>query len=158
MIMALRFLTAVLVLSMPLAPVEAETYATRYGSLQTDDMNLLFFRGKPVRPRIEGINFLTFERKFEFPGYDLVLIQDVGGTACPAQFYIVKVSGHGAVGTRSFGSCSDIYQVNRAGNGLEIRMGGFMGPSATTIAHKRAARQKFSYRYAAGRIIERQTR
>ena len=158
MIVFFRFLSAALVLSMPLAPVEAVTYDTRYGSFQTDDMNLLFFRGKPVRPRIEGNNFLTFQRKFEFPGYDLVLIQDVGGTACPAQFYVVKVSGRGAFGTKPFGTCSDIYKVNRAGSGLEIRMGGFIGPSASTIAHKRAARQKFSYRYSGGRIIERQTR
>lgn len=131
---------------------------TRYGILRTDDSNLLLFRGLSVKPRIEGNNFLTFEKAYEFPGYDLILVQDVGGAACPTQLYVVRVSSAGAAASTQFGTCSDIFQVERNSSGLTVRMRGFMGPAAGEAAQSRAALKKFSYRYAAGKIVEKRIR
>ena len=140
------------------ADSNAADLETRYGRLTTDDQNLLIFRDVPVRPRVEGNNFLTFENKFEFPGYDLVLVQDVGGTACPAQYYVVKLSRDGAVATASFGTCTVLIAVKRTAKGIIVQMPGFFGPYEGRAAHARAAKQLFIYTYGSGKIIEQRLR
>jgi hypothetical protein len=137
---------------------EASDLQTRYGILKIDDTNLLFFQGVPVKPRVEGNSFLSFEGKFEFPNYDLVLVQDTGGTACPAQYYVIRVSRGGAVPSKSFGTCSDLIHVTRMKEGLLVNMPGFMGPFEGRRAHERAARQQFAYSYRNGTVVERRIR
>jgi hypothetical protein len=136
------------------APAAAEVLRTRYGDLLIDEDNLLIFRDRPVEPRLQGNNFLSFLSVFEFPGYDLVLVQDTGGSACPASFSVVRVDARGAAASRSFGTCSDLINVRRTAGGLAVTMPGFIGPSAPRPAHVRASRQRFRYSYANMRVVE----
>ena len=153
--MLLRALTyfGLLLVSLHAAAGAAEL-RTRYGRLSTDDLNLLLFRGVAVSPRIEGNNFLTFEKKFEFSGYDPVLVQDVGGTACPAQFYVIKLARIGASPTPSFGTCADLFEVKRTPKRMVVQMRVFLGPFEGSASQARAAKRRFAYTYSGGTIVE----
>lgn len=139
-------------------PAWAEDLQTRYGILTIDDSNLLFFQGRPVSPRVEGNSFLSFEKRFEFPNYDLVLVQDTGGTACPAEYYVIKVSKLGATPSRSFGTCSDLIQVSRTAQGVTVSMPGFVGPFEPRRTREQAAKKRYLYKYNSGVIVEKRTR
>lgn len=149
---------AISALSVAVYPARASELQTRYGILAIDDANLLFFQNLPVQPRVEGNSFLTFERKYEFPDYDLVVVQNTGGIACPAEYNFIKVSSKGAAASESFGTCSDLIQISRTGRGVVARMPGFMGPFESRRARERAARQRFSFTYADGKVVKKHTR
>lgn len=155
----LRFLGwAFFVLIAAAEPASAADLQTRYGILTIDDANLLFFQGTPVSPRVEGNSLLSFERRFEFPNYDLVLVQDTGGTACPAEYYVIKVSRSGASPSQSFGTCSDLIHASRTGQGLTVSMRGFMGPFEPRRTRERAAKKRYLYTYNHGAVVEKRAR
>jgi len=130
----------------------AETQKTRFGNLVADEFEPLKFQGLTVRTIVDPNNFLTFEGIYQFPGYDLVLVQNVGGSACPALFHIVKVTKRTALATREFGTCTDLIEVKRAGNSLLVTMRGFVGPFANKAQIAAAYKEKVGYLYSGGKL------
>lgn len=132
----------------------AETRATRFGTLSTDADNRLLLNRRAVSPAVLGNNYLSFVETYEFADHDLVLVRDNGGEACPAMFYIVRVSRAGAVPAGPFGTCSDDVTTARTPAGLTLSMPGFAGPMEPEAAQLRAARTPHRYSYANGRVTE----
>lgn len=82
---------------------------TRFGviSVRPDD-NLLLFKGKPIAPAIEGNNGLSIVASYEMGKQDVVLVQNDGGSACPALFRFLTITGSGIRVSPEFGTCTDI--------------------------------------------------
>ena len=82
---------------------------TRYGMVSVrEEDNLLLFKGKPVIPAIEGNSGLSIVADFQVGQSDVLLLQDAGGSACPAMFRFITVNAAGLRASPEFGSCSDI--------------------------------------------------
>ena len=82
---------------------------TRYGMVSVrEDDNLLLFKGKPVIPAIEGNSGLSIVADFQVGQSDVLLLQDTGGSACPAMFRFITVNASGLRASPEFGTCSDI--------------------------------------------------
>lgn len=109
---------------------------TRHGtvSVRAQD-NVLLFRGKPVVPAVEGNSGLSIVASYELGQAVVLLLQNTGGSACPALFRVLTVAAGGVRMTSEFGTCSDIiYPSFDAKTGLKIsmvRMG--EGPLAKTV-------------------------
>ena len=82
---------------------------TRYGMVSVrEEDNLLLFKGKPVTPAIEGNSGLSIVADYQVGQSDVLLLQDAGGSACPAMFRFITVNAAGLRASPEFGSCSDI--------------------------------------------------
>lgn len=68
----------------------------------------MLFKGKPVAPAIEGNSSLSIVANYEIGQSDVLLLQNTGGTACPALFQLRHRERRGLRATPEFGSCSDI--------------------------------------------------
>lgn len=101
---------------------------TQYGELAIDGENQLLFKKRPFAPPIQGNNALTVVRRVTYPTRELVLLQDTGGSACPAQFHFVVVDARGARATAAFGTCSDLVTVHVKGETVLVAMPEFRGP------------------------------
>jgi hypothetical protein len=134
--------------------VNAETITTRFGSLSINDQNILLFQGKSLTPTIQGNNSLSVLGTYPLKNSDAVLIQDNGGTACPAQLYFVELSKKGVKATSVFGSCSDLVEAKQTGEIITVTMPGFMGPFEPEAEKEKAANSTETYRYAAGVVTE----
>ncbi len=132
----------------------ADELATRFGKLTTNDDNVLLFRGRPVAPAVQGNNSLTLVKNYEIGPSDVALVQDNGGTSCPAQYYFISSNQSGAVSIGPFGTCSDIMKVDRSGDGVTLAMAGLRGPSEPSSAQAKAAKEKHVFTFANGRVIE----
>jgi hypothetical protein len=132
----------------------AQNISTRFGALTLDEDHLLRFRGRPVQPKVQGNNSLTFVKTFLMGSKDVVLVQDNGGTGCPAQFHFVTVSSSGAKATAAFGSCSDLIKVARVGDSIKVDMPGFAGPVQSEAQWQRESRKRYVYFFKNGRVNE----
>lgn len=129
---------------------------TRFGvvSVREED-NLLLFKGKPVAPAIEGNSSLSIVANYEMGQSDVLLLQDNGGTACPARFRLITVSAAGLRTTPEFGTCSDIiYPTSDAKAGISVAMVGFMGAFESAAVHNKVAMTKTVYRFLNGQLTE----
>ena len=130
---------------------------TRFGvvSVREDD-NLLLFKGKPVAPAIEGNNSLSIVAQYEMGQSDVLLLQDTGGTACPALFRFITVSAAGLRATPEFGTCSEIiYPTVEFKTGtVTVAMNGFMGPANSAAEKSKAYMTKTVFRFAKGQVTE----
>jgi hypothetical protein len=97
---------------------------TRYGHLTTNAHAQLILNGRLVRPAIQANSSLSIKESFRIGDDHLVLIENLGGTACPALFNLVLVRANGAQSYPTFGTCSDIYQVERSGDSVVVSMQG----------------------------------
>ncbi|NDI87612.1 hypothetical protein [Undibacterium crateris] len=122
-------------------PIDSASMPTRYGTLSVNEENKLLFNGKMTEPVVEGNNSLSFLDKKSFADQDIVLVQNTGGTACPAVYIFVQLTQAGATVTKTFGTCSDLYQLEQQGSKLTMTFAGFLGP-AESEQEKRAAAQK----------------
>lgn len=57
---------------------------------------------------VQGNAALHIVAHFELEGQDIVLLQDTGGTACPALYRFATLTPQGIAVTREFGTCSDL--------------------------------------------------
>lgn len=103
-------------------PARAEddgvAWTSRYGALRVDTRpgeespdihgGELSLDGRVFHPRVQGNDFLLIERTWQSGALDFVLLQNVGGTACPAVFSIVILGPGIRSATPFFGTCSDI--------------------------------------------------
>ncbi len=130
---------------------------TRFGvvSVREDD-NLLLFKGKPVAPAIEGNSSLAIVANYEIGQTDVLLLQDNGGTACPALFRFITVSAAGLRTTPEFGSCSDIIypSMDSKTSTVTVTMNGFMGPANSEADKNKAYMTKTVFRFANGQMTE----
>jgi hypothetical protein len=150
----LRTLLPLLLLAAPAALKAQDAQRTRYGTLRVNADHILLFNGRPVRPRVEGNSSLEVKTVYHFRGYDLALVEDIGGSGCPALYHVVRLSPRGAIATGEFGTCSDLIRVTRTAAGLRMTMPGFMGPTMPASVRDRAARRTHVFLYANGRVTE----
>ncbi|WP_219909907.1 hypothetical protein [Trinickia symbiotica] len=121
--------------------------ATPFGKLTVSDDRVLMLDGKPVTPRVEGNNSLSFVAQVALKNRRAVLVRDDGGTACPAAYRWVIVSDGGYTVSRGFGSCSDLAKVSTAAGALVLTMPGFAGPLESAAEQQRAAKKRVKYVY-----------
>jgi hypothetical protein len=108
-----------------------KTLKTRHGMVSVrEEDNTLSFKGKPIRPAIEGNSGLDIVANYEMGATDVLLLQSSGGTACPAQFRFINISPGGVLRVSpEFGTCSDIiYPTFDPKVGVTVAMVGFRGP------------------------------
>ena len=84
----------------------------------------------------------------------MLLFQQTGGTACPAQFYFVRVNTTGAGASSSFGTCDDETKVRRDGDRILVSMFGFAGGSASSAEQDAAAKERHTFVYQSGVVSE----
>jgi hypothetical protein len=133
----------------------AEVVSSRFGKLEIVGEwgeSKLLFKGRSLAPPVEGNNFLSFEKKVVLADRDLVVVQDNGGTGCPALLYIIDVSKAGAKTTGAFGSCTDLVQITSIANGVRISMQGFVGPAGSQNDIRKALRKRYVYEYQFGTL------
>ena len=140
----------------PPAAVEetGPTTVTRYGPITVNKDPELLFHGKPLTPPLGGNNSLDVHQKFEIGADDVLLIQNTGGTACPAQFHFVRVTASGAQATPAFGTCTDLVEVARDGDAVRVTMSGYMGSTQSNAEQEAAAKEAHIYVYRAGSVNE----
>lgn len=150
--LGLLMAAALLTLGTPRAfAQDTTTITTRFGALQVDGAsNEMQHRGRPFMPPIAGEGRLSALRTFQAPDRDIVLVQDLAGTACPAQFTFVTLRREGVTRTPTFGSCSDSAQIRSGSNGtITVTMPGFAGPSESPAEQRRAASRRHVFVLAA---------
>ncbi|HRL98887.1 MAG TPA: hypothetical protein PLE22_05525 [Acidovorax sp.] len=129
-----------------------KTLKTRYGMVSVrEEDNTLLFKGKPIKPAIEGNSGLDIVANYEMGATDVLLLQSSGGTACPALFRFVNISPGGVLRVApEFGTCSDIiYPTFDSKVGVTVAMVGFRGPFEPAAEQKKAAMSKTVYRWNA---------
>ncbi|HEV7889371.1 MAG TPA: hypothetical protein VGP08_01970 [Pyrinomonadaceae bacterium] len=92
-----------------------ESVLTGAGSLDIvrvgdeDDLNWELRLGKKTLQSMEGASFVHFVAHFMQLNMGEVVVVSVnsGGTACPAQFQVVRIVENGAQVSEEFGDCSD---------------------------------------------------
>jgi hypothetical protein len=132
------------------APADSKKAQTRFGMLSIDDNNVLQYQGHPLAPSIEGNNSLDIIRTFQLASQELVLVQDNGGTACPALFHLVTVSKNGATATKAFGTCSDTVKTAQSGGSVTVTMPGFAGPAEPEAEQRKAGSQQHIFQLRGG--------
>lgn len=95
---------------------------TRFGRVSVDDEERLVFKGKLVQPEVAGNNGLSIVRQYEVGSSDILLIQNTGGTACPALYHFATVTARGMTVTPEFGSCSDLIATYQEGARIRVLM------------------------------------
>jgi hypothetical protein len=105
----------------------AENIPTRFGMLEIREDNVLLYENRPLNPQIQGSNRLRTVGTYQIGNSDIVLIENIGGTACPSQFHFVIVSASGVKATSPFGTCNDNINVNQVGDSILVTMTGYMG-------------------------------
>lgn len=106
-------------------PIEIKSpLKTRFGVISISEEKILLFNGKPLSPTIQGNNNLSLVDRNEGGQSDVVLVQDTGGTACPAQYYFISISSAGAKSSKVFGTCSDLLKTAKKGEEILVFMQG----------------------------------
>jgi hypothetical protein len=133
---------------------EDNSVSTRFGPLTVSDVGVLLFRDSPIEPKIEANNSLDLGQAYQIGNSDVILLTDIGGTACPATFYFVTVTKAGARVTPGFGTCSDLIKMKRIGDTISVSMPGYRGPTMSRRSQERAARERHTFVYRAGVVYE----
>lgn len=150
------FRSFVLIASLPflISSAFAEDIPTRFGSLKINDENMLLYKNRPLNPEIQGNNSLSVVGTYQLGNSDVVLIQDNGGTACPAQLYFVTASASGVKASSAFGTCTDLIDVKPMADSISVTMPGFKGPFESKAAQRKAAKEKHAYVFKGGALTE----
>lgn len=130
-----------------------QAVGTRQGPLVIAEDNTLRLRGKPILPHVQGNNFLSIVMDYSIGNQDVILLQNTGGSACPALYQFIIVQAGSVKATPEFGSCSDIIYPRWDGQQtITIDMLGYFGPMGSEKEQRQAAMSKETYRYAQGRV------
>ena len=100
---------------------------TRFGGLRIAEQDKLLFNERPLAREVFGVAGLNFKALFQLKAADVVLVQETGGSGCPAMFYLVTLNASGAKLSQSFGTCSEFVKPERLGDELFIHMPGVPG-------------------------------
>jgi hypothetical protein len=142
---------AVLVLG---AAAFAQGVGTRFGLLDVDGEKVLSFKGRPVKPLVQGNDGLSLLDKFSIGATDVVLVRNNGGTACPALYHFVTVSAAGAKATKFFGTCSDQAEAARKGDAVTLTLHGFQGPFEPEAKQAKADKERHVFVFRDGVVTE----
>lgn len=128
--------------------------ATRFGELSVRRDEVLRFNERPLEPLLKGNNGLYVGNPFVIGESDVVLVTDVGGTACPRLYWFVSVTNSGARATPSFGTCSVALTVTRSGDSIRVTMRGYRGPFEPEAERRKAAAQTQVFVFHDGVVTE----
>ena len=109
---------------------------------------------------VQGNNALHLVAHFELPDRDIVLLQNTGGTACPALYRFATLTQQGIAVTPEFGTCSDIASITLPdtppGEVPEplLSLTGFMGPLEPEAEQERAAKSLHRFVLRQGQVLE----
>ena len=108
---------------------------------------------------VQGNSRLDLVAHYELDGQDVVLLQDTGGTGCPALFRFATLSPQGIAVTPEFGSCSDIASANleKSPDGPPtptVVMSGFLGPFEPAQAREQAFSKIQRFALRQGSVVE----
>lgn len=123
---------------------------TRFGVMAADRERLtLLWQGKPLWPSGSG-SFSIVRHYSSWRHGELLLVQNTGGTACPALYRFVEVSRQGAAVSQEFGTCADwVYPfVQNDASGqpeIVVRMVEYVGPLGTEAQRRKAALNRTEY-------------
>ena len=129
---------------------------SRYGVLSVNEGdNTLQFKGKPLSPAVQGNNSLSIVASYALGKNDVYLLQDNGGSGCPAMFRFASVTAAGVRVTPEFGTCSDIiYPTSDGKAGVTVAMVGFVGPLESKAEQEKAGRTKVVFGFLNGEVRE----
>jgi hypothetical protein len=110
---------------------------------------------------VQGNAALHIVAHHELEGQDIVLLQDTGGTACPALYRFATLTPRGIAVTPEFGTCSDIAAITLGqppGGAPEplVTMTGFFGPFEPEMDQQRAHMQLHGFALRQGQVQETQ--
>lgn len=108
---------------------------------------------------VQGNNDLHIVAHFEMDDKDIVLLQDTGGTACPALYRFATLTPQGIAATAEFGTCSGIAAValDEAPSGVPepvVAMTGSRGPFEPPEEQRRAHMQLHRFVLRQGQVQE----
>lgn len=97
---------------------------TKYGKLsiigEANSMQLFY---KDVKLRDGDGYLLAFKNKFNIGASEIVLVlNNSGGTACPAQYFFVETNEGGAHVSQEFGNCSDLAEASIVDSKVIVKM------------------------------------
>lgn len=127
---------------------------TPFGTLSANGSNVLLLDGKPVSPQIEGNNSLSFVAQVAMKNHRAVLVQDNGGTGCPALYHWVILSESSYTVSPEFGSCSDLPKVSTGSGKLVVTMPDFAGDAVPDAERVRVAKTTKKYVYDGRTLTE----
>lgn len=120
----------------------------------TVQQNQLFADGQPVQPAVRGNNGLAIVRTVTAGDHTLYVVQDTGGSACPATFRIADASAAGVTVSDGFGTCSDVIRITEQPDGVSLSMPAFAGPDASSAERAAIGSERHLFRYTGGRVRE----
>lgn len=109
---------------------------------------------------VQGNNALDLVAHFELEGRDIVLLQDTGGTGCPALYRFATLTPQGITITPEFGTCSGIatatLQAAHPGSAPEplVTMTGSQGPQEPLLEQQRARMRLYRFVLRQGQALE----
>ena len=119
----LLYVSSVAAFAMVSSTAMSDVLVTRFGVLE-EVYGRLWFNGSPVKPYVESNSNFNFNLLIRTQGkksVDIALIQNNGGTACPALYQVATINESGVRMSSEFGTCSDL--INFAKNGDELVFG-----------------------------------
>lgn len=146
-------LTRVRGVEMTSESMRLEAVDTRFGKVAGNEELQLLFRGKPI-PNVTGQ--FSIARQYEVGAADVLLLQNSGGTACPARYRFATVTARGIALTPEFGSCSDLIASYQEGNRIRLLMPKLISGSMSNMANEGQQRvwAKATYVFAQGQVVE----
>ena len=96
---------------------------TRFGRLSIGKYGgPLLLDEHPIRPEIRGNESLDILRVFRVGSSDVVLVQDNGGSGCPAQMMFVTLNKSGISASDEFGTCATELRASQRGDRILVTM------------------------------------
>lgn len=100
---------------------QAQQAQTRFGTIAVSN-DKITWRGHTLHPVLAGNSGLMLSQPIQMGDSDIVLVQSIGGSLCPATVAVVQVNRKKEHHTNFFGTCSDMARTRTVGDTLEIRM------------------------------------
>ncbi len=100
---------------------QTQAQQTRFGPVAISK-DRITWRGHAVHPVLTGNSGLMLSPPIAMGDSDIVVVQSIGGSLCPATFAVLQVSRKKEQHTNFFGTCSDIVHTKVVGDTLQLRM------------------------------------
>ena len=141
-----KFICLIALLACTSAFAGDEDIPNRFASLKIKDGELLY-KNHPMTPALHGNDSLTAVGTYQIANSDVILLQDNGGSGCPAMFYFITVSSTGIKAVGEFGTCSPVVQVKKTSDTIIVNMSEFMGDMERDAgSHRRMDKETFIFK------------
>ena len=128
--------------------------STRFGHFTVAENRMLLFKGRPLDPPLKGNSGIDVGEPMRIGETDVVLVTDIGGTACPYTYYFVTASKSGAKATARFGTCNEATDVHSTRDSISVIMHGFLGPFEPEAQRRKAFREIHVFVFHDGVVSE----